>query len=440
LTPLTNYVLSPDTFNAMHSTASNNRYRDHRGHMHYVKGTTGGQQGDGLEMMRYSLPQHPIMGRVFARHRNARGGGFADDLNIYASLKTPLKVLVEMRQLLGEDAKLSFNMTTVEIYIPGVTRERARELVLQHIEQDPSLESLREIYELDLAKAELDIITVTGLKCVGVPIGTPEFVNAFVRSEAHAIDQDVLRLRMVQDPKIHYDLLRFCQHTRLAFLARNVPPDVMMMPADASFDLGRGDWGSAILQRSSNIPVPVLIQSSIVHAILQLGLGATFATLSLHESAWCCVIDTPQGWSRHYAFVSIGHDNFLQCNCSPDLGSLPHASEWVAGQNLADPNTWNRSALQILKQLHCNLLTHYNCSEWAPPLAEPILTAPDVPAQDHDNDSTRPLSLPPLNLLASLHVRQDEDNVEVAVRSSLPPQRQVTKNIMQTWTLHAHML
>jgi hypothetical protein len=200
-------------------------------------------------MMRYSLSQHPIIGRVFARHRNARGVGFADDLNIYASLKTALKVLVEMRQRLGEDAKLSFSMTKVKIYIPGVTRERARELVLQHIDHDSSLESLRELYEQDLAKPELDIITVTGLKCVGVPIGTPEFVNAFVRSKAHAIEQDVQKLRIVQDPKIHYDLLRFCQHTRLAFLARNVP-DIMMRPADAGFDPGRGDWGSGILQRS----------------------------------------------------------------------------------------------------------------------------------------------------------------------------------------------
>jgi uncharacterized membrane protein YkvA (DUF1232 family) len=60
--------------------------------------------------------------------------GFADDLNIYAALKSALKVLVEMRQRLGEDAKFSFNMAKVKIYIPGVTRERARELVLQHID------------------------------------------------------------------------------------------------------------------------------------------------------------------------------------------------------------------------------------------------------------------------------------------------------------------
>ena len=136
--------------------------------------------------------------------------------------------------------------------------ERARELLLQHIDQDPSLESLRELYEQDLAKPELDIITVTGLKCVGVPIGTPEFVNALVRSKAHAIEQDVQKLRIIQEPKIHNDLLRFCQHTRLAFLARNVPPDVIMRPADVSFNPGRGNWGSEILQRFSIVPVPVI--------------------------------------------------------------------------------------------------------------------------------------------------------------------------------------
>ncbi len=66
-------------------------------------------------------------------------------------------------------------------------------------------------------KPELDIISVPGLECVGVPIGTPEFVNAFVRSKAHAIEQDVQKLRIVQDPKIHYDLLPFVNTRALHF-------------------------------------------------------------------------------------------------------------------------------------------------------------------------------------------------------------------------------
>jgi hypothetical protein len=57
-----------------------------------------------------------------------------------------------------------------------------------------------------------------------------------------------------------------------------------------------------------------------------------------------------------------------------------------------------------------------------------------------DDDSARPHSLPPLNLLASLRVRQDEDHGETAARASLPPQRQVKKHLMQTWTQHEQML
>ena len=63
--------------------------------------------------------------------------------------------------------------------------------------------------------------------------------------------------------------------------------------------------------------------------------------------------------------------------------------------------TWrSSSALQTLKELHGNLLTHYNCTEWAPPPADDA-PAPDAPAQGHDDDSARPLSLPPLTF--SIH-------------------------------------
>ena len=61
-----------------------------------------------------------------------------------------------------------------------------------------------------------------------VPIGTLDFVHAYVRAKAVEIGNDVQKLSIITDPKIHYDLLRFCQHTRLGFLGRNLPPEVMM--------------------------------------------------------------------------------------------------------------------------------------------------------------------------------------------------------------------
>ena len=36
-------------------------------------------------------------------------------------------------------------------------------------------------------------------------------------------------------PNIHYDLLRFCQHTRLNFLGRSLPPEVMMTSTNGVF-------------------------------------------------------------------------------------------------------------------------------------------------------------------------------------------------------------
>ena len=151
---------------------------------------------------------------------------------------------------------------------------------------------------MDTADPDLGIINVTGLKRAGVPIGTPEFVDAFVRSKADDIQQDLQKLRIIQDPKIHYDLLRFCQHTRIAFLARNVPPDVMMKHADG------------------NPAAPTLVQDAIVQAILQRGLGDnynTFASARVGMVSHDSRIAPPRGRAGHHASSSFWHGSFLQC-------------------------------------------------------------------------------------------------------------------------------
>ena len=159
---------------------------------------------------------HPIWGRVLGRHPTAAAAAYADDAYIYDRLHSALKVFVDIRQRLREDADLDMNLSKCQIYIQGVSLERARELVRQKLDQDPSLESLR-----DILGPSSDVITVTGMRCVGVPMGTTEFVNAYVRAKAVDIDNDVQKLSIISDPQIHYDLLRFCQHTRLGFLARS---------------------------------------------------------------------------------------------------------------------------------------------------------------------------------------------------------------------------
>jgi hypothetical protein len=47
---------------------------------------------------------------------------------------------------------------------------------------------------------------------------------------------------------------------------------------------------SCIFQQDGFVPALILVQDSIVLAILQHGLGNTFATLSVQELAWCRMI------------------------------------------------------------------------------------------------------------------------------------------------------
>ena len=53
-----------DYFRAMHDTARTFRYVDHKGQVHHVKGSSGGQQGHPMEMIRFCATIHPTWGRV----------------------------------------------------------------------------------------------------------------------------------------------------------------------------------------------------------------------------------------------------------------------------------------------------------------------------------------------------------------------------------------
>ena len=61
-----------------------------------------------------------------------------------------------------------------------------------------------------------NVIQVEGITCVGVPIGSPEFVTAFVKTKTSAMVDDVRKLRVLSDPLTHTRLVRFCHNTSSA--------------------------------------------------------------------------------------------------------------------------------------------------------------------------------------------------------------------------------
>ena len=68
-----------DYFRAMQDTASALLCVDHKGQVHRVSGSSGGQQGDPLEMIPFCDTIHPVWGRVMSRDQRAYSLAFADD-------------------------------------------------------------------------------------------------------------------------------------------------------------------------------------------------------------------------------------------------------------------------------------------------------------------------------------------------------------------------
>ena len=194
------------------------------------------------------------------------------------------------------------------------------------------------------------------------------------------------------------------------------------------------DWGSGLLDMVG----PAHVQERITRAILQRGMGGTFDTKPAIDKDWCRMIVelphhrgglgiTPLPASNLAAFYSA------TARLVSWLGSLPqsHSAYWVRNQDLADSNTWTSSSLSSLKLVHSTLLEEYGCIEWAPPAAD----AADA-EQQSDDDNARPLPIPPLNLLATMQARQDEEEGDAAARASLPLQRRVTAQVMKNWPQH----
>ena len=63
--------------------------------------------------------------------------------------------------------------------------------------------------------------------CVGVPVGSLAFAQAFVKEKTKTMVEGIKQLQLLADPGVHFKLIRFCHNTRLSHLNRNLPPTTM---------------------------------------------------------------------------------------------------------------------------------------------------------------------------------------------------------------------
>ena len=74
------------------------------------QGSSGGQEGDPVEMIRFCPTIHPTWGLVIARHRQACAVAFSDDGYIDSEIKECLFILAELKQAFKEDCGLDLQL------------------------------------------------------------------------------------------------------------------------------------------------------------------------------------------------------------------------------------------------------------------------------------------------------------------------------------------
>jgi hypothetical protein len=236
---------------SMNDVAGRNRFTDHEGSTHYIAGSRGGLQGDPLEMTRFCLPVHPIWGRVLGRHLATLGAAYADDAYLMGRIEPTLMVLADTVRSFRQDADLEVCLAKCTIYMPGIPKERAHQLITECIVMNASgtLEILRPMFV-----PNLDVIQVHGLCVVGTPVGASHYVREYVRNKCGTICKDVEKMRVCADPLIRYHLLKFCMNTRLSFLSRNVTPDNMATSCKDPEHIGPAHVDQKIVKRCQVLP------------------------------------------------------------------------------------------------------------------------------------------------------------------------------------------
>ena len=149
------------------------------------------------------------------RHPNAVAAAVIDDLTIKGPLSVVLKIFAEIKYVLREDAALDLVVKKTKFLSKNMSLQQLKERATNFIHSDPSLEPCRPLLD---SEDDHEVFTVTGFKGLGVPIGTPAFITRFIEKKVQEYANDIEKLKILQDGKVHFDWIKFCHIPRFNHL------------------------------------------------------------------------------------------------------------------------------------------------------------------------------------------------------------------------------
>ncbi len=114
-----------------------------------------------------------------------------------------------------EDAGLELNISKTAILPKDITHQDIFDVAHGLINVTPELTQLR-------GEVSLDSFLPDDFVVIGVSIVTDTFVRQFVAKTCRDIIEDVEKIDTIEDGFVHFQLLRFCQDTRLQSLNSHI--------------------------------------------------------------------------------------------------------------------------------------------------------------------------------------------------------------------------
>jgi hypothetical protein len=248
--------------------------------------------------------------------------------------------------------------------------------------------------------------------------------------------EDVDKLDNIQDCFIHYQLLRFCQATRLQYLNGQVQLA-----------------NQQVLQQQH-------VDHKIANALLKKGTREAYKKWNLQDRAWVDMrlheshdeggFGVPNNTISRHAAAYTTNARFVAF-----LGTFarPAQEVWLPGNDIQDPTTWSVPSLRTLKHLHETLLQDYDCTE-QPVANQPAQPSdaggsaaanagappPPPPARAQDVSSGT-LVLPQLNRLHEAYKRRQDalpasstsQDLQPTASGPIPSQRRLTQQLIAHW-------
>ncbi len=185
---------------------------------------------------------------------------------------------------------------------------------------------------------------------IGVPIGNDNFVRQFVVRKCRDIIEDVEKLDAIEDRFIHFQLPRFYQATRLHHINSHILLDNRCVLHQQHVDVKIAD---ALLKKGTKQHADGWDAASKDWAHMVIHLPHADGGFGVPSNS---VTKDAAFYATTSRFVSF-------------LGAFSQERQrlWLPDDDFQDSSSWKSSPLVLLRHIHANLLTHYECKEVCAP-------------------------------------------------------------------------